>query len=151
MIDRYNWQSQGEPGRSGAAASPGGSRGSPGWWAMRRRPCRQPSRPTQNRLKPKRRVDNALMSAAVHVSDCEFNSCTLRRRSPSEKVTPSRDAAFPFLPFEGTRDAELFHRGAETESSQEMTAKPSSHVHFSTQVGAVNKLDRFTNSAGTQK
>lgn len=60
------------------------------------------------------------MKAAVHVCDVVVKPSTFRRSSPSEKVAPSRDGKFPFLLFAVTREAELFCRGAKTQSSQEM-------------------------------
>lgn len=63
------------------------------------------------------------MNAAVHVCDLVLKSCTFSRSSPSEKLTPSRDAELPFLPFPGRRNPELFCRGAGTQSSQELRGK----------------------------
>lgn len=51
---------RGERAESGAGPWPGGSPGSPGWWEMRRRPPRQPSRPTQNCLKPLKKKKKAI-------------------------------------------------------------------------------------------
>lgn len=59
------------------------------------------------------------MKAAVHVCDVVVKSCTFRRSSPSEKLTPSRDGELPFLLLAATREAELFCRGAKTQISQE--------------------------------
>lgn len=55
------------------------------------------------------------MKAAVHVGDAVVKSCTFRRSSPSEKLTPSRDGESPFLLFAATRETELFCRGAKTQ------------------------------------
>lgn len=59
------------------------------------------------------------MKVAVHVCVVAVTSCTFRRSSPSEKLTPSREGGFTFLLFAATREAELFCRGTKTQSSQE--------------------------------
>lgn len=42
-----------------------------------------------------------------------FCCSTLRRSSPSEKLTPSRDTECPFMPFAEIESVDLFCNGAE--------------------------------------
>lgn len=52
-----------------------------------------------------------------------FLDCTLRRRSPSEKLTPSRDTDFPFLPFVEAEVVNLFGSSAEMYKRQQVSVR----------------------------